>query len=211
MTTHNIAAHSSNYSKGRTKPVDRIVLHFTAGDGDTAENNGRYFAGKNRKASAHYFVDENSVVASVSEVDTAWHAGNWEMNCRSIGVEMCSKKDSNGNYYIPEATVQLTAELVKGLMVKYDVPITGVIRHYDVTGKVCPAPMVENLILWSNFQKMLQIEEKPKGHVPVETPASWAAESWQACADNGLLDGTRPMDVVTRQELAVVLHRLLLN
>lgn len=203
-----IAAHSSNYTTGRTKSVDRIVLHYTAGNGDTAEGNGKYSARANGKASAHYFVDETTVVLSVPEMDTAWHAGNWDMNCRSIGVEMCSRKDSKGEYYIPEATVKRTAELVRELMVQYDVPITGVIRHYDVTGKKCPAPMVDNLILWNNFKKMLTVTEEPKGHVPVDTPASWAASAWQAAADKGIMDGTRPADPITRQELAVILQRL---
>lgn len=208
MGIQHIAAHSSNYTAGRTKSVDRIVMHYTGGNNDTARDNGRYFTGANRKSSAHYFVDETTVVQSVPDMDTAWHAGNWDMNCRSIGVEMCSKKDSKGNYYIPDSTVKRAAELVRELMVKYDVPITGVIRHYDVTGKKCPAPMVDNLILWNNFKKMLQVEEKSKGHVAVESPSPWAAEAWQTCADKGILDGTRPTDSITRQELAVVLHRL---
>lgn len=205
-------AHASNYTKGRTRKIDRLVMHYTGGNGDTAENNGKYSAGANRDASAHYFVDEDSVVQSVSEMDTAWHAGNWDMNCRSIGIEMCSRKDSKGDYYIPDATVKRAGELVRELMAKYDIPESGVIRHYDVTGKKCPAPMVDNLILWDNFKKLLTVTEEPKGHVAVETPASWAGSAWQAAADKGILDGTRPTDPITRQELAVVLQRLgLLN
>lgn len=203
-----VQAHSSNYTKGRTQAIDRIVLHYTAGDGDTALGNGKYFAGANRKSSAHYFVDENTIVQSVKEGDTAWHAGNWDMNCRSIGIEMCSRKDSRGNYYIPDATVKRAAELVRELMAKHDIPITGVIRHYDVTGKKCPAPMVDNTILWSNFQKMLTVEETPKGKEPVENPSSWAAIAWQEAVRKGVLDGTRPFDPITRQEMAVILSRL---
>lgn len=208
MMVQIIAAHRTNFTACGDRPIDRIVLHYTGGNGDTAVDNGNYFAGADRKASAHYFVDETTVVLSVPERNIAWHAGNWDMNCRSIGVEMCSRKDSNGNYYISDDTVKRTAELVRELMVKYDVPITGVIRHYDVTGKKCPAPMVDNLILWNNFKKMLTVAEEPKGHVAVETPASWAASAWQAAADKGILDGTRPTDPITRQELAAVLHRL---
>lgn len=37
---------------------------------------------------------------------------------------------------------------------------------------------------------------------------SWAAEAWQKAADKGVLDGTRPRDNLTRQELAVVLERI---
>lgn len=150
-----VATHATNYTDGRTVDIDRIVIHYTAGDGDTAENNGKYFSGANRQASAHYFVDADSIVQTVKEGDTAWHAGNWAMNCRSIGIEMCSKKDSNGKYYIPEATVANTVALVKELMKKYDIPAAGVIRHYDVNGKKCPEPFVRTPALWDDFRKRL--------------------------------------------------------
>ena len=41
-----------------------------------------------------------------------------------------------------------------------------------------------------------------------DTPDSWAAEAWGKAKDKGVLDGTRPRDNMTRQELAVVLDRL---
>lgn len=203
-----VQAHSSNFTKGRTRPIDRVIMHYTAGNGDTAENNGKYFAGADRKASAHYFVDENSIVQTVAEGDTAWHAGNWDMNCRSVGIELCSRKDSRGVYYIPDATVQRAAALVRELMEKYSIPVSGVIRHYDVTGKRCPEPMVENEVLWSNFKAMLTLEETPKGEVLPAVPAPWAASAWEKAKTKGIMDGTRPRDPVTRQELAVVLERL---
>lgn len=41
-----------------------------------------------------------------------------------------------------------------------------------------------------------------------DTPDVWAADAWQKAKDKGVLDGTRPRDNMTRQELAVVLARL---
>ncbi len=196
-----IPAHATNYTAGRTKVLDRIVVHYTAGDGDTAENNGKYFQGADRSASAHYFVDEDSVVLSVRECDTAWHAGGWDMNCRSIGVEMCSKKDAEGNYYIPKETVDNAVKLVRTLMDKHDIPAAGVIRHYDVNAKMCPEPFVKNPALWEDFKRRI-------AEPAVQEPAEWAAEAWAKAEKCGILDGTRPTDPVTRQELAVVLHRL---
>lgn len=44
---------------------------------------------------------------------------------------------------------------------------------------------------------------------PVDTgTADWAATAWEKAKSKGVLDGTRPTDPVTRQELAVVLDRL---
>ena len=41
-----------------------------------------------------------------------------------------------------------------------------------------------------------------------DTPDVWAADAWHKAKDKGVLDGTRPRDNMTRQELAVVLDRL---
>lgn len=62
-----IQAHPSNYTQGRTNGIEYLVVHYTANNGDTAQGNCKYFQGKNRNASAHYFVDENEICQSVKE------------------------------------------------------------------------------------------------------------------------------------------------
>ena len=151
-----IGAHRDNFASPRTSAIDRIVIHYTAGNGDTAQNNGQYFAKADRGASAHYFVDAKEIVQTVKEGDRAFHAGDRAMNDRSIGIEMCSRRDAKGMYYIPNATVTLTVQLVKELMKKYGIPISGVIRHFDVNGKVCPEPFVRNPNDWADFRAKLQ-------------------------------------------------------
>lgn len=54
MTT----AHPSNYTKGRSAPIEFLVLHYTAGRNDSAAAGLKYFESP-RGASAHYFVDRN--------------------------------------------------------------------------------------------------------------------------------------------------------
>lgn len=156
------ACNSTNFKKGRISDIKFIVIHFTANNGDTAKNNADYFANNNNlSASAHYFVDEKEVWQSVNDGDTAWHCGGTSYkhpscrNANSIGVEMCSRKDSSGKYYIKEETIKNTIELVKTLMVEHNIPIENVIRHYDVTGKNCPAPLVENADKWVEFKNRL--------------------------------------------------------
>jgi hypothetical protein len=39
-------------------------------------------------------------------------------------------------------------------------------------------------------------------------PDSWASDAWERATKAGVLDGTRPKDTLTRQELAVVLAKL---
>lgn len=38
--------------------------------------------------------------------------------------------------------------------------------------------------------------------------SSWAAADWEWAQKQGLLDGTRPKDPITREEMAAILHRL---
>lgn len=64
--------------------------------------------------------------------------------------------NNNGKLDISEKTINNTIELVKDLMNKYNIPIENVVRHYDVTRKVCPAPFVENVSRWNNFKNRLQ-------------------------------------------------------
>lgn len=155
-----------NYRKGREFAINWICLHFTANNGDTAQNNADYFAREGGlNASAHYFVDTERIVQSVKDGDTAWHCGrerggSYYNDCRnanSIGIEMCSVI-RNGVYVIPEETMKRAANLTRELMAKYRVPVSRVCRHYDVTHKDCPEPWVRNPRLWEKFKTMLTEE-----------------------------------------------------
>ena len=138
-------------------------------------NNAQYFHNNSGlQASAHYFVDEHSVVQSVRDTNGAWHCGgplesshhplhNICMNRNSLGVEMCSDK-VNGKYVITAQTVDRTVELVRWLMDKYGIDVDHVVRHYDVTGKDCPKPWVRDESLWRKFKARLTapVEPEPK-------------------------------------------------
>lgn len=165
-------ANTTNYQKGRGgRTIQYIVLHYTANNGDTARGNCNYFQGANRKASAHYFVDEDAVWQSVRDQDTAWHCGGGIQgagghayfgkctNSNSIGIEMCSDK-LDGEYIITSQTAENAAELTRVLMKKYNVPEARVIRHYDVTGKDCPRPWVRDNAAWLRFKMKLKEDEE---------------------------------------------------
>lgn len=154
-----IPCHRANYG-GRRTQTKYLVIHYTAGDGDTAQDNGLYFARGPVGASAHWFVDEKEAVLSVPEEHIAWHCGADKYvhpdcrNSNSVAVELCSRKNDRGEYEIPTRTLENAAELVRKLMKKYGVPIECVLRHYDVTGKNCPAPLVE-AGKWKEFLESL--------------------------------------------------------
>lgn len=157
-----------NFTKGYRKKNRFIVIHYTAGSGD-AKNQTTFFKQAYRGASAHYFVGfAGDVWQSVDDANIAWHVGANSYkhptcrNSNSIGIELCVRKRSwksvkatDTDWYFEDATVKAAVELVKELMKKYDIPVQNVIRHYDVTGKICPAPYVHDEALWKKFLGML--------------------------------------------------------
>lgn len=225
---------SRNYRKGREFPINWICLHFTSGNGDTAQNNADYFAREGGlNASAHYFVDTERIVQSVKDGDVAWHCGkerggSYYNDCRnanSIGIEMCSVV-RNGVYVIPEETMKRAAKLTRELMAKHHVPVSRVCRHYDVTHKDCPEPWVRNPRLWEKFKTMLteevedmteqqtrnivkqeisKAESAKKVYNSVSECPAWARDTVQKLVNKGFLQG----DEKGRLELSTDLLRLL--
>lgn len=130
-----IWCNKGNFSESNRKSsdIDTLVIHYTGNDGDTAENNGNYFKNNVVETSAHYFVDDTTVVRSVADKNIAWHAGDWDINCRSIGIEIAgSTTECTGK------TLENVILLTQRLMKKYNIKKDKVIRHYDANGKICP-------------------------------------------------------------------------
>ena len=128
-----------NYTAGRQgNRISKIVVHYT-GTEASAHNNLLYFSRSSAGASAHYFIDRDGTLRqSVSEGDTAWHAGHWGTNLCSVGIEVVS-----GGSDFTEAQVGTLASLVAEIRSRCGIGAEDVIRHYDVTGKLCPAPYVD--------------------------------------------------------------------
>ena len=128
-----------NYTAGRQgNRISKIVVHYT-GTEASAHNNLLYFSRSSAGASAHYFIDRDGTLwQSVSEGDTAWHAGDWGTNLCSVGIELVS-----GGSDFTEAQIETLSQLVAEIRTRCGIGAENVIRHYDVTGKLCPAPYVD--------------------------------------------------------------------
>ena len=78
-------ANRNNYGLSRNvKNIKYIVIHYTANDGDSDESNGNYFATRIIKASAHYFVDDDSITQSVPDNYVAYSVGGSKYTSCSI-------------------------------------------------------------------------------------------------------------------------------
>lgn len=160
-------ANKSNYGgKRSTNSIKYLIYHYTGNDGDTDEGNGKHFHNHIVKASAHYFVDDDSVTQSVPDNYVAYSVGGkcqsshhplYKVctNSNSISIEMCDCF-KNGVVEITDKTIENAIELGKVLMKKYNISIDHVIRHYDVNGKACPnCNGLLNNANWNAFKSRL--------------------------------------------------------
>ena len=160
-----IKASSKNYNSRTSRSVGYIVMHYTGNPKDTARANCNYFASGSRSASAHFFVDDSSIYQSVALKNIAWHCGGKQYfhsacrNSNAFGIEMCC---TAGNYKISDKTItnsaHLCAYLCELLGIGADEVDTYVLRHYDITHKICPAQMAnsDKDADWENFKKLVK-------------------------------------------------------
>lgn len=215
-------ANSWNYGSSRkADQIEYLVIHYTGNDGDSAKNNAAYYQRTVVGASAHYFVDDNTVYRSVPDLRIAWAVGGkkWAdcnetgggtmygvvTNTNSINVELCDTV-RDGVYRATEDTLQNAVALCRKLMAKYHIPLGRVYRHFDVTGKHCPAYMMDPTA-WAKFKKRLE-DWRPMDNTP--SPAHKEGVEW--AVKNGILGGNAAGDLMlsqplTREQFCTMLHR----
>ena len=215
-TTDNGVAIQRDYiAKGRknrpggVNPRRYITIHETGNKAATADAaaHGTYLKSDSAEAgrvSWHYTVDDHAIVQHLPDGETAYHAGDGADgpgNTTSIGIEICV--NAGGDF---EASKRNAAALVRLLMGEYGIPLYYVVQHNRWNGKDCPRTIRGTKGGWEAFLSLCGREKPDQG---TGTPAAdWAATAWEKAKSKGVLDGTRPTDPVTRQELAVVLDRL---
>lgn len=154
----------------RTEKIQFIVIHDTGNSapGAGAAAHRRYFLTTDRKASAD-FVVENDTIIKLNDYYKffTWHCGDGKgkygiTNSNSIGIEMCINPEANR-----QKTINTTIKLVYDLMDELKIRRTRIVRHYDASRKVCPSSMAANN--WAEWWKFLdslreyRLERKDKG------------------------------------------------
>ncbi len=123
-----------------------------------------------REASADFAVDDRDIVQFNPDLSNyyCWAVGDKKnqyssggqlngkaTNKNTISIEICSTctPATSENVSIPnhsgwsfsEESLNNAVKLAKILIKKYNIPLTNVVRHYDITGKLCPG-----IIGWNN-------------------------------------------------------------
>lgn len=152
-------------TKLNSRPIKYIAIHYTAGGSSkpgSAQAVKRAF--EKRPASADFAVDDRDMVQFNPDINNyyCWSVGDkknpysgggkfygYASNRNTVSIEMCSnltkgitpeaaKHANHKGWYLTDETINNAIKLTKILMKKFNIPIDRVVRHYDVSGKLCP-------------------------------------------------------------------------
>ena len=158
-------------SKLANRTIKYIAIHYTAGASSAP---GRAVSmkntwEKNKNASADFGVDDRDMVQFNPDLKNyyCWSVGDAKKtagggaqlygkatNRNTISIEVCSNlkkgysasKVNHEGWYYTEESLANAVKLVKILMKKFNIPIENVVRHYDISGKICPG-----IVGWNNY------------------------------------------------------------
>ncbi|MEQ2456446.1 peptidoglycan recognition protein family protein [Flavonifractor hominis] len=141
------------YSRPGTplEQVNGIVIHYVGNPGTTAEQNHSYFKNLAQTgetyASSHFLIGLDGEIIQNVPLDEIAYCSN-QRNDDTISIECCHP-DESGSFN--QATYDSLVRLTRWLMEQYGLDRDQVIRHYDVTGKICPRSFVEHPETWETF------------------------------------------------------------
>lgn len=136
--------------------VNGIVIHYVGNPGTTAEQNHSYFENLAQTgetyASSHFLVGLDGEIIQNIPLNEIAYCSN-QRNEDTISIECCHPDDSG---VFNQATYDSLVRLTRWLMETYDLDTSQVIRHYDVTGKICPKSFVDEPETWEAFLAELE-------------------------------------------------------
>lgn len=139
---------SNSRSGERLENYKNIVIHYVANPGSTAQGNHDYFANPSSNVSSHFIVGLNGEIIQCLPIWEQSAASNWRNN-DTISIEVCHEDESG---YFSDVTYNALVKLTVWLADIGHLDEEDVIRHYDITGKLCPKYFVEHEDAWEEFK-----------------------------------------------------------
>lgn len=136
--------------------VRDIVIHYVGNPGSTAQANRDYFESSKSTVSSHFVVGLEGEVIQCVPLDEQSSASN-HRNRDTISIEVCHPTE-NGKFN--EVTYDRVVELTAWLCEEFNLDENDVIRHHDVTGKLCPLYYVEHEDAWEQLKEDVKQELK---------------------------------------------------
>lgn len=143
-------------SSRKGKKIEWIVVHYPVAPGKDADWCVKFYNDTKEDKSAHFAVSADKTNWIVQCDKAAHHCATYNRktycdatNLNSIGIDLMDNKINrksckveDDDWYIDERTLDRAAELIAFLMRQYNIPLSNVVRHYDVTHKWCPRPLM---------------------------------------------------------------------
>ena len=142
----------------KLEAVRDIAVHYVGNPGSSAMANRNYFNSPDSTTSSHFIVGLEGEVILCVPLDEKSSATN-ERNLDTISIEVCHP-DETGEFN--EKTRASLLRLLSYLLEEFDLDRENIIRHYDVTGKICPKYYVENPAAWEELKNSVELLEGEK-------------------------------------------------
>lgn len=195
-----------------------VTIHETATPEATDENESEYFHRENIQASAHYFVDWDSITRIIPENERAWHAGS-QANTRFLSIEMCNTNYLQKFIEAWNRMIWLTADICKRYkfnpfdinQLNYHLWVSetwGETDHVDPIGY-----FARNGKTWGNFVNDVNNLLKEMYAMEDQNISAWAITAVSKAKNSGLMLGDEkgnwnPKQSLTREQFATILDRL---
>ena len=113
-----------------------LIPHNTAGNASARQEALRLQSSSQyNNGNAHYWVDENDVYLIIDPKYISWNAGVWEVNTKSISIELCKSKGNLENFkLIEKRAIELMAYLLK----QNNSSVNKIFLHSDFYATACP-------------------------------------------------------------------------
>ena len=128
--------------------VNGVVIHYVGNPGTSAAANRSYFENlattHETSVSAHFLVGLEGEILQCVPLSEISYCSN-QRNYDTIAIEVCHPDDTG---VFSDQTLESVERLTAWLCGVFDLGTDQVIRHYDVTGKICPKYYVEHEEAW---------------------------------------------------------------
>ena len=124
-------------ARGDNRITQIIVHHNATTNKDVAMNT--WLESGSAGTSAHYEITPNEIVGCVGENSIAYHAGNWDVNVNSIGLEHVNSSGAP-SWSVDGKTIENSAKLIVDICKRYGLPINRntIKGHNEIVATACP-------------------------------------------------------------------------
>lgn len=143
-----IAINGTGRRGEKIEGVTDIAIHYTGNPGTTAQQNHDFYDQPETEVSSHFLIGLEGEVIQCIPLDEKSSATN-QRNNDTLSIEACHP-DATGQF--TQASYDALVRLTAWLCDYCDIGRDRVIRHYDVTEKLCPLYFVDHPEAWEQFK-----------------------------------------------------------